>query len=93
MALRPVASTTARVPCTRGARSRGYKLLGEGTDPRSLLGRCAYCLSKVCVPRFYVSCLKESVSISRRESPLDVAPAFPFIVSKGRARVIFMVKR
>jgi hypothetical protein len=51
------------------------------------------CLSEVCVPRFYVSCLKESVLISRRESPLDVAPASPFIVPKGRARITFVVKK
>jgi hypothetical protein len=33
------------------------------------------------------------VSSSSCPPPLDVAPASPFIVSKERARVTFMVKR
>jgi hypothetical protein len=37
MALCLVGSTAARVALHRSARSRGYKLLGEGADPRSLL--------------------------------------------------------
>jgi hypothetical protein len=51
MALRSVDSTVARVALHQSARSRGYKLLREGTDGRSLQGRCVCvcCLSKVCV--------------------------------------------
>jgi hypothetical protein len=37
MALRRVGSTAARVVLHRSARSRGYKLSRERTDPRSLL--------------------------------------------------------
>jgi hypothetical protein len=53
MALRPVDSTAARVALHRSAHSRGYKLLREGMDPRSLRGRClcVCCLSEVCVRR------------------------------------------
>jgi hypothetical protein len=36
MALRLADSTAARVTLHRSARSRGYKLSREGTDPRSL---------------------------------------------------------
>jgi hypothetical protein len=57
--------------------------LGEGADPRSLLrgDMCVVVLAMcVCVfvPAFVL---------------LDVAPTSPFIVSKERARVTFVVKR
>jgi hypothetical protein len=39
-ALRPVGSTDVRVVLHRSARSRGYKLSREGTDPRSFRGMC-----------------------------------------------------
>jgi hypothetical protein len=38
MTLRPVDSTAARVALHQSVSSRGYKLLREGTDPRSLRG-------------------------------------------------------
>jgi hypothetical protein len=83
MALYLVGSTAARVALHRSARSRGYKLSGEGADPRSLLrgDMCVVVLAMcVCVfvPAFVL---------------LDVAPTSPFIVSKERARVTFVVKR
>jgi hypothetical protein len=40
MTLHPADSTTAHVALHRSARSRGYKLSREGTDPRSLRARC-----------------------------------------------------
>jgi hypothetical protein len=92
MALRPVGSTAARVALHWSAHSRGYKLSRDGADPRSLQGRCVCCLSEACGPCFCVH-LKESILIRHRESALDVPPASSFIVSKGRARVTFMVKR
>jgi hypothetical protein len=91
MALRPVGSSVARVALHQSACSRGCKLSREGADPRSLRGRGVCCLSEACVPHFCVH-LKESVLIHHHESTLDVAPASPFIVSKGRARVTFVVK-
>jgi hypothetical protein len=36
MSLRPVDLAAARVALHRSARSRGYKLSREGTDPKSL---------------------------------------------------------
>jgi hypothetical protein len=56
----------------------GYKLSREGTDPRSLWRCVCVCLSEVCF---------------RLVFSLDVAPASPFIVSKGRTQVTFVVKR
>jgi hypothetical protein len=77
MTLCAVDSTAARVALHRSARSRGYKLSREGTDPRSLWkGVCAD----------LVRCVSSS-------SYLNVAPASPFIVPMGRARVIFVVKK
>jgi hypothetical protein len=37
MALRPVGFAAARVALHRSARSRGYKVSREGTDPKSLV--------------------------------------------------------
>jgi hypothetical protein len=76
MTLRPVDSTVARVALHQSVRSRGYKLSREGTDPRSLW-------KGVCVD--LVRCVSSS-------SRLNVAPASPFIVPMGRARVTFVVK-
>jgi hypothetical protein len=69
----------------QSARSRGYKLSRERADPRSLRKRCV-----VCVLSFDRSCPVEVNSICLI---LGVAPAFPFIISKERARVKFAVKR
>jgi hypothetical protein len=76
-------SPTARVALHRSARSRGYKLLREGANPRSLLrGDVCGCFWRgVCVVVPLVLIF------------LDVAPASPFIVSKERTRVTFVVKR
>jgi hypothetical protein len=71
-------STAARVALHWSAHNRGYKLSREGTDPKSLLR------GDVCVV-VLVRCVFFLFS--------SVAPASPFIVSKGRARVIFVVKR
>jgi hypothetical protein len=60
MTLRPVDSIAARVTLHQSARSRGYKLSRERTDPRSLRGGvCGVCvcvrgLSKVCVCRLFL---------------------------------------
>jgi hypothetical protein len=40
-----------------------------------------------------VRCEFCSESSRRSELPLDVAPASPFIIFKGRARVTFVIKR
>jgi hypothetical protein len=83
-ALRPVDSATARVDLYWSARSRGYRLLREEIDPRFLWrGECAD----------LVMCAFRSESSRRSELTLDVAPASPFIVFKGRTRVTFMVKK
>jgi hypothetical protein len=82
MTLRPVGFAAARVALHWSARSKDYKLSREGADPRSLLGGVDVLARCVCV-----------VSSSSRPSPLDVAPASPFIVSKEMTRVTFMVKR
>jgi hypothetical protein len=74
----------ARVALHRSAHSRGYKFSREGADLRSLLrgGACVLMSWRgVCV-----------VSSSCRSS-LDVASASPFIVSKEKAWVTFVVKR
>jgi hypothetical protein len=69
MTLRPVGSTAARVALHRSARSMGYKLSKEGTDPRSFLWvMCVCCLSKECVCRFclrvrLVRCLREGTGL------------------------------
>jgi hypothetical protein len=64
----------ARIALHRNARSRGYKLLREGTDPRSLL-------RGVCVCVLFLRC------------SLNRGPCPPFIASKERAQVTFVVKR
>jgi hypothetical protein len=71
------------LPLHRSARSRGYKLLREGANPRSHLrgGVCGCFWRGVCVVVPLVLIF------------LDVAPASPFIVSNERTRVTFMVKR
>jgi hypothetical protein len=79
MSLCPVGSAVARVALHRSARSRGYKLSRKGEDPKSL----QWCVS---LSAWSVRCVSIRV-------PLDVAPASPFIVPKGRARITFMVKR
>jgi hypothetical protein len=56
MVLCLVDSTAARIVLHRSARSRGYKLLREGTDPRSLW-RCVCCLSEVHVVRVFMVCV------------------------------------
>jgi hypothetical protein len=66
------------LPCTRGARSRGYKLSREGADPRSLRGRCV-CVVVLARCVSLVSLCSSSICSVR----LDVAPTCPFIVSKG----------
>jgi hypothetical protein len=58
----------------------------EGANPKSLRRRCV-----VCVVSFDRSCPVEGNSI--HSMPLGEAPASPFIVSKERPRVTFMVKR
>jgi hypothetical protein len=69
------------LPCT------GVLIVGvtnfsrEGADPRSLLG-CVCCADEVCSIRLCLFLLF-----------LDVAPTTPFIASKGRAQVTFVVKR
>jgi hypothetical protein len=78
ISLRPVNVAAAHVSLHQSARSRGYKHLREGVDPKSLwwcvsLGACS------------VSCLPIGA--------LDVALASPFIVPKGRVRVTIVVKR
>jgi hypothetical protein len=73
MTLRPMDSAATRVALHRSARSRGYKLLREGTDPRSLL-RGDVCV--VVLARCVCGCCVGG-------SSLDVAPASPFIVPKG----------
>jgi hypothetical protein len=79
MALRPIDSSTTRVALHQSARSRGYKLLREIMDPRSLWW--SVCVDLVrCVLLFPLSFL-------------DVAPTSPFIVPKGRVQVTFVVKR
>jgi hypothetical protein len=85
MSLCPVDSTAARVVLHRSARSRGYKLLRERSDPKSLW----WCMS---LRSWLVRCVLEQESVSIGV-PLDVASASPFIVSKRRARVTFMVKK
>ena len=79
MFLRPLDSAAARVALHRSARSRGYKLSREGADPKSLWWRMGFSV-------WSVRCLFS------KQGPLDVAPASPFIVPKGRARVTFVVK-
>jgi hypothetical protein len=74
IALHPVDSAAAHVALHRSARNRGYKLSREGTDPRSLRGRCVCCLSEVCAHR-----LKESVSIN----PPRCGPCLPFYSFQG----------
>jgi hypothetical protein len=80
------------LPCTR-VLVVGVTSFRERERIPGLFGGGVCCLSEVCVPRFYVSCLKEFVSISRHESPINVALASPFIVFKRRARVTFVIKR
>jgi transcriptional regulator NrdR family protein len=53
MTLRPVNFTAARVALHQSARSRGYKLSREGTNPRSLQRRRVCCLSEVCFLVFH----------------------------------------
>jgi hypothetical protein len=80
MSLRPVDVAAARVALHRSARGRGYNRSREGADPRSLW----WCVSlSACA----VSCALFLAIL------LDVALASPFIVPKGRAWVIFVVKR
>jgi hypothetical protein len=81
ISLHSVDSAAARVALHRSARSRGYKLSREGADPKSLW----WCVC-VCLSAWSVRCVSIRV-------PLDVAPASPFIVPKGRAQVTFVVKR
>jgi hypothetical protein len=80
MSLRPVDSAASHIVLHRNAHSRGYSLSREGADPKSLR-RCAS--SSTCSVRCDLIAF----------SPLDVAPASPFIVFKGRAWVTFVVKR
>jgi hypothetical protein len=47
--LRPVGSAAARVALHRSARSKGYKLSREGTDPRSSRGMCVWCVFRLVV--------------------------------------------
>jgi hypothetical protein len=75
-----VDSDVAHVALHRSARSSGYKLLREGVDPRSLLR------GDVCV--VLARCVFVVLGVV-----FIVAPAFPFIVPKEMARVIFVVKR
>jgi hypothetical protein len=44
MTLRPVGSAAARVALHQSTGSRGYKLLREETDPRSLRDGCVVCV-------------------------------------------------
>jgi hypothetical protein len=84
MTLCLVDSTTARVALHQSACSRGYKLSREGTDARSLRVRC------VCVRHSEVCVHLSDVCVRLSEVCVH---ASPFIVSKGRARVIFVVKK
>jgi hypothetical protein len=77
------------LPCTGVPIVGVTSFLREGTDPRSLGGGMCVCetvsssLSKMCA-----SCVLDSF----RRALLDVAPAFLFIVPKGRARVTNKIK-
>jgi hypothetical protein len=74
-----VGFATARVALHRSARSRGYKLSREGADPKSLVRGGAWMCGYV--------------DVWLLDRSLDVAPVSPFIASKERAQVTFMVKR
>jgi hypothetical protein len=87
MALRPVGFAVARVALHRNACSKGYKLSREEADLRSLVRGGAWmheCLVVVNSSRFDLCVVLPA---------FDVAPASPFIASKGRARVTLVVKR
>jgi hypothetical protein len=71
MALRPVDSAAARVALHQSARSRGYKLSREETDPRSLLR------GDVCVV------LAWSVSVIFVSVVLRCGPCLPFYSFQG----------
>jgi hypothetical protein len=85
MSLRPMDSVAARVALHRSVRSRGYKLSRERADPKSLW----WCMS---FSSWSVRCFLAYGSISIRPSS-RCGPCLPFIVPKGRAWVIFVVKR
>jgi hypothetical protein len=70
--------STAHIALHRSAHSRGYKLLREEADLKSLL----WCVS-------LSACSASCVSMG---GGLDVAPASPFIVPNGRARVTIVVE-
>jgi hypothetical protein len=90
MTLRPVDSSAAHVALHQSARSRGYKLSREGTDPRSLQGGVWVVLARC------VSVIARCVCVFLSEVCVFIIPkcghSSPFIVFKGRARVTFVVK-
>jgi hypothetical protein len=78
MVLCPVSFAVARVAFHQGARSRGYKFSREEADLRSLVsdGGDVWVCSSYC----------------GLIAPLDMAPVSPFIASKGRSWVTFVLK-
>jgi hypothetical protein len=81
MTLRPVGFAAVCVVLHRGAHNRGYKLLREGSGPKSLEWWWWW---------FRVWCVLAVVALFARL--ITLAPAFSFIASNGRARVTFAVK-
>jgi hypothetical protein len=77
-----VNSAAAHVALHWSAHSRGYKLLREGVDLRSLLrgDMCVVVLARCAFLVFVLVVLR-------------CGPYLPFIVPKGRARVTYVIKR
>jgi hypothetical protein len=71
--------TVVRVALHRGACSRGYKLLREGAGPKSL----EWWWWLLFFFSWFFDCLFLIL--------FALDPAFPFIASKGRARVTFAI--